>query len=86
MPIGGSLTLGDVAARTPLLAVDCSRCDRAGRYSLTLLSDRYGLDYTIPTLLIELSKDCPRRLSLTVYDRCGCRCPELSQLFLPKPA
>lgn len=30
MPIRGSLTLGDVVAKTDVLAVACSRCDRAG--------------------------------------------------------
>jgi hypothetical protein len=37
MPIKGSLTLADVAARTDMLAVACSRCDRAGRYPLARL-------------------------------------------------
>ena len=50
MPYQGSLTLGDVAARTATLAVACSRCERTGRYPLTTLIDRYGMDYTIPTL------------------------------------
>jgi hypothetical protein len=43
-------TLGDVANRTPTLAVACNRCERAGRYPLTTLLDRYGLDYTTPDL------------------------------------
>jgi hypothetical protein len=32
MPIRGSLTLTDVAARTDVLAVACSQCERAGRH------------------------------------------------------
>jgi hypothetical protein len=37
MPIRGSLTLADVAAKTDVLAVSCRRCDRAGRYPLATL-------------------------------------------------
>jgi hypothetical protein len=37
MPIRGSLTLGDVAAKTDALAVGCSRCERAGRYPVAKL-------------------------------------------------
>jgi hypothetical protein len=34
MPIRGSLTLADMAAKTDAMAVAwCSRCDRAGRYA-----------------------------------------------------
>ena len=38
----GSFTLAEVAARTNVLAVSCSRCERAGRYPLAALIERYG--------------------------------------------
>jgi hypothetical protein len=53
--IGGSITLGDVAQRTAVLNIACSRCDRAGRYNLDALIERHGADFAIPLLLRELS-------------------------------
>jgi hypothetical protein len=49
MPICGSLTLSDVAAKTDALAVAwCSRCDRAGRYPVSKRIERRGGDFTVP--------------------------------------
>ena len=83
MPIGGSLTLADVAARSDVLVVSCSRCERAGRYPLTRLIERLGMHFTVPDLLRELSPDCPKRGSVSQYDQCGIYCPELAALFMP---
>jgi hypothetical protein len=44
----GSITLGEVAARTPVLAVACSRCERAGRYQVAKLVEKYGAELSIP--------------------------------------
>jgi hypothetical protein len=82
MPIGGSLTLGDVVAKTDVLAVACSRCDRAGRYPLAALIERRGADFSIPDLLRDLSGGCPKRESVNQYDICGVHCPELPALFV----
>lgn len=84
MPIRGSLTLSDVAARTDSLAVACSRCDRAGRYPMAKLLDQRGRDFSIPDLLRDLSRDCPKRETLSQYNLCGVHCPELPALFRPK--
>jgi hypothetical protein len=61
----GSITLGDVAGRTAVLAVACSRCDRAGRYNLDTLIARHGVGFGIPALLRKLSDDCPKRKSVS---------------------
>ena len=53
----GSFTLAQVAARTDVLAVACSRCERAERYPLATLIERYGRIFTVPLLLDELLKD-----------------------------
>jgi hypothetical protein len=78
----GSITLGDVANHTPVLAVACTRCERAGQYRLDTLIARHGKDFGIPDLLRLLSEDCPKRKSITVYDLCGVHCPELPGFFL----
>jgi hypothetical protein len=76
-----SFTLAEVAARTDVLAVACSRCDRVERYPLATLLKRHGRIFTVPDLLGELSKGCPKRGS----DLCGVHCPELPALFIEKP-
>jgi hypothetical protein len=84
MMAAGSITLYEVAAKTDTLVVACTKCDRAGRYPLVTLIRRYGRAYPIPHLLRELSADCPKRQSVTVYDLCGIHCPDLPRLFLPQ--
>jgi hypothetical protein len=81
MLTGGSITLSDVAKHTDVLAVACSRCDRAGRYRLDTLIERHGSAFGVPMLLRLLSQDCPKRKSITVYDICGIHCPELPTFF-----
>jgi hypothetical protein len=68
-----------------VLAVACSRCDRAGRYDLDTLIARHGGGFGIPALLRKLSDDCPKRQSLSAYDLCGVHCPDLPGLFLNQP-
>ena len=75
----GSFTLAEVAARTDVLAVACSRCERAEWYQLATLIERHGRSLHIPILLHELSKGCPRS------DLCVLCCPELPALFIEKP-
>jgi hypothetical protein len=77
----GSFTLTEVAARTDVLTVNCSKCDRTERYPLAILIRRYGRIFTVPDLLGELSRGCPKRGS----DLCGVHCPELPALFIEKP-
>jgi hypothetical protein len=56
METSGSITLGDVVERTVVLAVACSRCERARRYNLDTLIARHGEGFGIPRLLRLLSK------------------------------
>jgi hypothetical protein len=83
--MSGSITLADVILRTSVLAVACTQCERAGRYNVDTLIARHGPAFTIPLLLRELSADCPKRQSVSVYDLCGVHCPDLSGLFLNRP-
>jgi hypothetical protein len=81
----GAITLDQVAARTSVLAVSCTRCERAGRYAVATLIARYGTEFGLSELLRRLSEDCTKRASLTVYDLCGVNCPDLAALFLAHP-
>ena len=84
MATSGSITLGEAAEHTAVLTVACSRCERAGKYRLETLIARHGEDFGIPDLLRMLSDDCPKRKSVTIYERCGVHCPELPSFFLGK--
>jgi hypothetical protein len=79
----GSITLDQVAAHITVLAVACSRCDRAGQYGLDTLIARHGPGFGVPELLRLLSADCPKRHSLIAYDLCGVHCPDLPTFFRP---
>jgi hypothetical protein len=84
MATSGSISLSEVSEHTAVLAVACSRCERAGQCRLETLIARHGEDFGIPDLLRQLSADCPKRRSITVYDLCGIHCPELPAFFLGK--
>ena len=84
MATSGSISLSEVSEHTAVLTVACNRCERAGRYHLDTLIARHGADFGIPALLRQLSDDCPKRKSITVYDLCGVHCPELPSFFLGK--
>jgi hypothetical protein len=67
--MSGSIALGDCAARTRVLVIECTRCERKGQYGLDMLISRHGRRCGVPTLL-------------SAYDLCGIHCPGLSELFL----
>jgi hypothetical protein len=46
----------------------------------------HGPLMSIPTLLALLSADCPKRQAGMVHDVCGAHMPQLSEIFMAKPA
>jgi hypothetical protein len=77
-----SITLADVAQKTDVLAVACSKCDRIGKYPLATLIERHGRSFSIPAVLNDMSIGCARRGIVSAYDMCGVHCPELAEFFL----
>jgi hypothetical protein len=61
-------TLSDV--RGPVLSVVCEPCGRRERYDVETLTRQYGWDAKLTDLLPALVEDCPKRGSVSVYDRC----------------
>ena len=51
MESSGSITLGQVAEHIAVLAVACSRCEWARRYSMDTPIARHGEGFGIPKLL-----------------------------------
>jgi hypothetical protein len=63
VPYAGSLALSDILEKTDTLVTACSRCNRAGRYPMTILIKQHGATYTVPLLLCSnpLRLDRPPR-------------------------
>jgi hypothetical protein len=78
----GIVTLGQVAARLPVLEVACNRCDRRGRLHTFRLLAEHGPDLPMPDLRRIIAADCPRMLAGHVHDVCGVHFPGLIGLDL----
>jgi hypothetical protein len=78
--MGDLITLGEIAARTSVLEVACSRCERRGRYRLDKLIARYG-DGEAREMIPELTADCPKRGSASLMERCDVLFLGLAKLF-----
>lgn len=61
----GIITLQDVPRE--ILDVRCSRCDRAGRYRVSRLAERFGHNARLPDVEATLDADCPRCHLQAIY-------------------
>jgi hypothetical protein len=75
-PIKMAVTLGDIAPRVRTLEVACRHCERKGRLNLAKLIAQHGAAMGLPHLIALLSADCPRRASVSIYERCGAYFPQ----------
>jgi hypothetical protein len=64
-----------------MLAVECVKCGRAGRYRVSTIAERIGADGKLTDWLYDLTAACPLRQSPGFADRCAACCPELPALF-----
>jgi len=62
-------TLDEIAARTSMLLVACSRCERRGRYRPDALIARHGADAGVRAMVPDLTADCPQRDSAALMLR-----------------
>jgi len=68
MPRDGEQTLSEV--RVPVLSVVCEPCGRRERYDVERLTRQYGWEAKLTDLLPALVEDCPKKGSVSIYDRC----------------
>lgn len=47
-----------------------TRCDRKGDYAVAGLVEKWGYDMALHDLAFQLSADCERRQTPSIYDRC----------------
>ena len=70
-----------MAAKTAMLDIACSQCDRRGRRNAQKLIAEHGAGIGLPELKEKLAKGCPRLDSLSVHERCGVHYPHLPEMF-----
>jgi hypothetical protein len=68
MPRDGAQTLSDVHG--PVLYIVCEPCGRRERYDVERLTSQNGRTAKLTDLLPALVADCPKRGSVSVYERC----------------
>jgi len=76
----GSILLGELAARASHIGIECSRCDRKGRYRIAKLVARLGEHFPMTDLGAELA-DCPRRSATAHHEQCDVFFPKLPQIM-----
>ena len=54
------LVLGDIEGKLDVLRVECTRCDRKGRYSVAKLIEKHGRKGNLMVWREMLNADCPR--------------------------
>jgi hypothetical protein len=81
MPVG-IVTLGQVAARLPVLEVTCNRCGQRGQLRTDRLLAVHGSDLSMPDLRRIIAADCPHMLAGHVHDVFGMHFPGLIGLDL----
>ena len=75
------LTFGDIEGKLDVLRVECTKCDRKGRYHVHKLIEKYGrkgnmMKWRKCSTLTARSAMLPR-----LHDRCDLVCPDLSKML-----
>jgi len=75
------LTFGDIEGKLDVLRVECSRCQRKGRYSVAKLIKKYGRRGNMMKWKEQLNGDCPKRDAHELHGRCDLICPDLPKVL-----
>ena len=75
-----ALTFGDIEGKLDVLRVECTRCDRKGRYNAAKLIAKHGRAGNLMTWKEQLHADCPRP-DARINDRCDLVCPDLPKVL-----
>jgi hypothetical protein len=81
VPRDGATIFSDLAGKLDVLAVECEKCGRAGKYRVDRLVRDLGRDAKLTDWLANITADCPRKLKPGYGDPCGARCPDLPKVF-----
>jgi hypothetical protein len=70
------LIFGDIEGKLDVLCVECTKCDRKGRYHVYRLIKKHGRKGNLSKWVSDLKSDCPNRFQQ--HDRCNLVCPDLT--------
>ena len=70
------LVFGDIEGKLGVLRVECTKCDRKGRYHVLDLIEKYRRMAKLMKWREMLNADCPKR-DARLHDRCDLICPDL---------
>ena len=74
------LTFGDIAGKLHILRIECTRCQRKGRYTVAKLVAQYGRSGNMSKWVSDLRADCPKRNAPQLHERCNLICPDLPKV------
>jgi hypothetical protein len=63
-----------------VLRVECTKCDRKGRYSVAKLIAKHGRTGNLMKWREQLNGDCPK-CDARMQDRCDLVCPDLPKVL-----
>jgi hypothetical protein len=72
------LVFGDIEGKLGGLRVECTKCDRKGRYHVHKLIEKHGRMGNMMKWREMLNADCPKRDG-RLNDRCDLVCPESAE-------
>jgi hypothetical protein len=75
------LTFGDIAGKLYILRIECTRCERKGRYNVAKLVAQYGHCGNMSKWVSDLRGDCPNRNAAQLHERCDLMCPDLPKVL-----
>ena len=75
------LVFGDIEGKLDMLRVECTKCDRKGRYSVAKLIEKHGRKGNMMKWREMLSADCPKRDATGLHNRCDLVCPDLPKVL-----
>jgi hypothetical protein len=82
MPARSYLIFGDIEGKLDVLCVECTKCARKGRYSVSRLIEKYGRKANMMKWKEQLNGDCPKRDAHGLHERCDLICPDLPKVLL----
>jgi hypothetical protein len=64
-----------IEGKLDVLRVECTKCDRKGRYHVHKLIEKHGRMGNVMKWLTELKLDCLKREAFQLHGRCDLVCP-----------
>ena len=75
------LIFGNIEGKLDVLRVECTKCERKGRYHVRKLIEKYGRKGNMSKWVSELEGDCSNRDAHSLNERCDVVCPDLPKVL-----